>query len=176
MNVLRKLSLDAAKDFPGHPHFFTLTCKLHHVSHSDVNSCSILKSPHCHSDFILMAVDVLILMSSTLSSSDGYFDFIYLDARHDYGGVVEDLHAWWPKVNEPSDDDDSDDASDDASDDDDDDADDMMMKIQIQNLRISESRIFFSHLYHFLRFDVMLKMMLMMMMFMIISIMMMPMP
>jgi len=24
--------------------------------------------------------------------------FIYIDARHDYDGVLEDLHAWWPKL------------------------------------------------------------------------------
>lgn len=24
------------------------------------------------------------------------FDFIYLDARHDYDGIREDLEAWWP--------------------------------------------------------------------------------
>ena len=25
-------------------------------------------------------------------------DFIYLDARHDYKGVAEDLRAWWPAL------------------------------------------------------------------------------
>lgn len=25
-------------------------------------------------------------------------DFVYLDARHDYEGVKEDLHAWWDKL------------------------------------------------------------------------------
>jgi hypothetical protein len=29
---------------------------------------------------------------------DNYFDFIYVDARHDYKGVLEDLRAWWPKL------------------------------------------------------------------------------
>jgi hypothetical protein len=29
---------------------------------------------------------------------DEYFDYIYLDARHDYCGVMEDLEAWWPKL------------------------------------------------------------------------------
>lgn len=24
------------------------------------------------------------------------FDFIYLDARHDYDGIKEDMNAWWP--------------------------------------------------------------------------------
>ena len=31
---------------------------------------------------------------------DNYFDFIYIDAAHDYDSVVEDLNAWWPKLKE----------------------------------------------------------------------------
>lgn len=29
---------------------------------------------------------------------DGFFDYIYIDARHDYKGVTEDLFSWWPKL------------------------------------------------------------------------------
>ncbi|CAE8636596.1 unnamed protein product [Polarella glacialis] len=29
---------------------------------------------------------------------DGELDFVYLDARHDFTGVVDDIRAWWPKV------------------------------------------------------------------------------
>jgi hypothetical protein len=29
---------------------------------------------------------------------DGYFDFIYVDARHDFKGVWEDMVAYWPKL------------------------------------------------------------------------------
>lgn len=29
---------------------------------------------------------------------DGYFDFIYVDARHDFKGVYQDLRLWWPKL------------------------------------------------------------------------------
>ena len=29
---------------------------------------------------------------------DGYFDFIYVDARHDRLGVLQDLSEWWPKL------------------------------------------------------------------------------
>jgi hypothetical protein len=29
---------------------------------------------------------------------DGSLDFVYLDARHDFMGVVADIQAWWPKV------------------------------------------------------------------------------
>ena len=27
-----------------------------------------------------------------------HFDYLYVDARHDRKGVLEDLHAWWPRV------------------------------------------------------------------------------
>lgn len=33
-----------------------------------------------------------------LNYPDNYFDFIYVDARHDFKGVLQDLHAWWPKL------------------------------------------------------------------------------
>jgi len=29
---------------------------------------------------------------------DDHFDFIYVDARHDYKGVLQDLTHWWPKL------------------------------------------------------------------------------
>lgn len=29
---------------------------------------------------------------------DGFFDWIYLDALHDYDSVINDLKAWWPKL------------------------------------------------------------------------------
>jgi predicted O-methyltransferase YrrM len=29
---------------------------------------------------------------------DNQLDFVYIDARHDYEGVLEDLEAWWPKL------------------------------------------------------------------------------
>lgn len=35
---------------------------------------------------------------ASLSFHDEYFDFIYIDAAHDYDSVVEDLNAWWPKL------------------------------------------------------------------------------
>jgi hypothetical protein len=31
---------------------------------------------------------------------DNYFDMIYVDARHDYKGVLKDLRDWWPKLRE----------------------------------------------------------------------------
>ena len=29
---------------------------------------------------------------------DAFFDYVYVDARHDYTGVSADLEAWWPKI------------------------------------------------------------------------------
>lgn len=29
---------------------------------------------------------------------DNHFDFIYIDAAHDYQNVTEDLESWWPKL------------------------------------------------------------------------------
>lgn len=31
---------------------------------------------------------------------DGYFDFIYIDAAHDYDSVKKDVEIWWPKLKE----------------------------------------------------------------------------
>eukprot|EP00927_Polykrikos_kofoidii_P023627 TRINITY_DN21701_c0_g1_i1.p1 TRINITY_DN21701_c0_g1~~TRINITY_DN21701_c0_g1_i1.p1 ORF type:complete len:318 (-),score=40.37 TRINITY_DN21701_c0_g1_i1:31-984(-) len=30
--------------------------------------------------------------------NDGSVDFVYVDAQHDYCGVLDDLQAWWPKL------------------------------------------------------------------------------
>eukprot|EP00440_Ansanella_granifera_P061777 gb/GFBE01066975.1/.p1 GENE.gb/GFBE01066975.1/~~gb/GFBE01066975.1/.p1 ORF type:complete len:369 (+),score=62.99 gb/GFBE01066975.1/:1-1107(+) len=43
----------------------------------------------------------VVNMDSALAASqmeDRELDFVYLDARHDFAGVVADIHAWWPKV------------------------------------------------------------------------------
>mmetsp|Transcript_37651 Transcript_37651/g.118659 ORF Transcript_37651/g.118659 Transcript_37651/m.118659 type:complete len:268 (-) Transcript_37651:4015-4818(-) len=29
---------------------------------------------------------------------NSYFDFVYIDARHDYKGALEDMEKWWPKL------------------------------------------------------------------------------
>lgn len=36
--------------------------------------------------------------SCVLGIPDDTFDFIYIDARHDFKGVYEDMVAWWPKL------------------------------------------------------------------------------
>eukprot|EP00930_Biecheleria_cincta_P004820 TRINITY_DN105751_c0_g1_i1.p1 TRINITY_DN105751_c0_g1~~TRINITY_DN105751_c0_g1_i1.p1 ORF type:complete len:363 (+),score=62.05 TRINITY_DN105751_c0_g1_i1:55-1143(+) len=43
----------------------------------------------------------VVNLDSQLAASqieDGAIDFVYLDARHDFAGVIADIHAWWPKV------------------------------------------------------------------------------
>lgn len=35
---------------------------------------------------------------ASLTFPDNYFDFIYIDAAHDYESMVLDLNAWWPKL------------------------------------------------------------------------------
>ena len=30
--------------------------------------------------------------------TDGDLDFVYIDARHEYAAVAEDVRAWWPKA------------------------------------------------------------------------------
>ena len=51
-------------------------------------------SPHA-------AKAVLLRNSSTVAAArfaDASVDFVYLDARHTYDAVTDDLKAWWPKV------------------------------------------------------------------------------
>ena len=37
-------------------------------------------------------------LSASQKFSDNYFDFVYLDANHDYDFILSDLKAWFPKV------------------------------------------------------------------------------
>lgn len=45
---------------------------------------------------------IVILRNYTVLAAhavaDGELDFVYIDARHDYCGVMEDLQSWWPKL------------------------------------------------------------------------------
>jgi len=45
-------------------------------------------------------IDIIkgLSVEAAISFEDDYFDFIYLDARHNYDGIMEDLIAWFPKV------------------------------------------------------------------------------
>ena len=36
--------------------------------------------------------------TAAASFPDGFFDFVYVDARHDYASVLADLLAFWPKL------------------------------------------------------------------------------
>eukprot|EP01031_Cornospumella_fuschlensis_P023569 gene23569-28579_t len=37
-------------------------------------------------------------VNCALDYPDFHFDFIYVDARHDYKGVLLDIRTWWPKL------------------------------------------------------------------------------
>ena len=37
-------------------------------------------------------------LDASLKFSDNYFDFVYIDANHDYDFILKDLKAWFPKV------------------------------------------------------------------------------
>jgi predicted O-methyltransferase YrrM len=45
---------------------------------------------------------ITILRTTSVKAStlfaDGYFDFVYIDALHDFDSVVEDLTVWYPKL------------------------------------------------------------------------------
>jgi hypothetical protein len=45
--------------------------------------------PHLIRNYSVLAAPLL---------ADASLDFVYIDARHDYCGVKEDLEAWWPKL------------------------------------------------------------------------------
>jgi len=42
--------------------------------------------------FVMRSTDASKLLE------DGHFDYIYVDARHDYCAVMEDMDAYWPKL------------------------------------------------------------------------------
>lgn len=45
------------------------------------------------------AIPIRMLSKEAADSfSDGFFDFIYIDANHKYEPVLEDMNLWWPKI------------------------------------------------------------------------------
>ena len=44
------------------------------------------------------AVHRALSVDAAATFADASLDFVYVDARHDYAGVLEDLRAWWPKL------------------------------------------------------------------------------
>jgi len=45
-----------------------------------------------HRDYSVNVANKLLAQTN----NEPMFDFIYLDARHDYAGIKEDMDAWWP--------------------------------------------------------------------------------
>jgi len=62
-----------------------------HRAHCEVRLAEALRSGRAE----------IVELDSAVAASriqDGELDFVYLDARHDFAGVVADIRAWWPKV------------------------------------------------------------------------------
>ena len=51
----------------------------------------ILRTPHAHKATLLRNSSV----RAAAGFADSSVDFVYLDARHTYDAVSEDLRAWW---------------------------------------------------------------------------------
>lgn len=79
---------------------------LFYVDIANVHGDSVRKQhrSHCESrleEWLRSGRATVINLDSQLAASqieDGAIDFVYLDARHDFAGVVADIRAWWPKV------------------------------------------------------------------------------
>ena len=44
------------------------------------------------------AVHRMLSVEAAATLADSSLDYVYIDARHDYSGVMEDLRAWYPKL------------------------------------------------------------------------------
>lgn len=67
----------------------TLQTKIMRKALSNVRTFRSRTHVHVCRDFTLACATTL---------PDASLDFVYVDARHDYKGVAEDLRAWWPKL------------------------------------------------------------------------------
>ena len=54
----------------------------------------VAKSRHARRSIVQKNLSV----SAAATVAEHSLDFAYIDARHDYDGVLEDLKAWWPKL------------------------------------------------------------------------------
>ena len=43
-------------------------------------------------------ISTYIIYNAYQQFPDGYFDYVYLDAMHDYCSVNDELQLWWPKI------------------------------------------------------------------------------
>ena len=75
------------------------------VGYNDIANVSTAKHMHHYRDVQLLFKDITnieIVRDYSVNAAERFseetFDFIYLDARHDYDGIMDDLAAWFPKL------------------------------------------------------------------------------
>jgi hypothetical protein len=69
-----------------------------HYAQDFMNGCheSTLKMAEGHFSKVMMVVQESEWASKLFN--DNYFDFVYIDANHDYKSVMRDMYLWWPKT------------------------------------------------------------------------------
>jgi hypothetical protein len=89
----RLISVDAWKAFPEDEYRDEANVSQHEFDVIYANTCKRL-SVFGERSQIMRCLSV----EAAGQLPDASMDFVYLDARRDYDGVVEDLNAWFPKV------------------------------------------------------------------------------